>query len=116
MNSVQNGIGPAAWHYFGKHPRDLNPVESAFFSSILPSPKARYDQYCKGTLRKETEAKIQRILGLMVKRERLTEFEYAEALATPLLFAKDGTETEEECLDRRKRALKKARPTNPMKQ
>lgn len=109
------GIGPAAWHYFGKHPRDLNPVESAFFSSILPAPKARYDQYCKGTLRRETEGKIQRILGLMLKRGRLTELEHAEAVATPLVFARDGTETEQECMARRKRALKNARPTNPLK-
>ncbi|MCA9674956.1 MAG: transglycosylase domain-containing protein [Myxococcales bacterium] len=109
------GIGPAAWHYFGKHPRDLNPVEAAFFSSILPSPKQRYDQYCKGTLHGWTEGKIERILGLMYKRGRLTETEYQDALATPLIFAKDPDETEAECMARRKKAIKNARPTNPMK-
>ncbi|HEY5091057.1 MAG TPA: biosynthetic peptidoglycan transglycosylase, partial [Polyangia bacterium] len=35
------GIGAATRHYFGKKPADLNPLEAAFFSSILPSPKRR---------------------------------------------------------------------------
>jgi membrane peptidoglycan carboxypeptidase len=42
------GIGPAARHYFGKSASDLGPLEAAFFSSILPSPKRRYVQYCAG--------------------------------------------------------------------
>ncbi|MEJ7597206.1 MAG: transglycosylase domain-containing protein [Kofleriaceae bacterium] len=109
------GIGPAAKHYFGKSPKDLNPVEAAFFSSILPSPKERYKQYCNGTLSKWTEGKIQRILGIMLKRDRLTQLEYDEALATPLLFVKDGTETEADCLKRTKKVIKNARSTNPMK-
>lgn len=109
------GIGPAAKHYFGKSARDLNAVEAAFFSSILPSPKERYKQYCNGTLSKWTEGKIQRILGIMKKRDRLTQQEYDEAMATPLLFVKDGTETEAECLKRVKKIIKNARSTNPMK-
>lgn len=109
------GIGPATWHYFSKSPKDLNPVEAAFFSSILPSPKARYKQYCAGTLTRWTTSKINRILALMFKRERLTQAEYDQAIATPLLFAKDDSETEKACLDRVKKAIKNARPTNPMK-
>ncbi|MGN6107176.1 MAG: transglycosylase domain-containing protein, partial [Kofleriaceae bacterium] len=109
------GIGPATRHYFGKAPRDINPVEAAFYSSILPSPKERYKQYCAGTLTRWTTDKIQRILGIMRKRERLTEAEYATALATPLLFVKNGEETEEECLKRVKKAIKNARSTNPLK-
>jgi membrane peptidoglycan carboxypeptidase len=109
------GIGPAAMHFFGKTPKELNPVEAAFFSSILPAPKQRYQQYCKGTLTQWTTDKIERILGLMQKRGRLTEEEYETALDTPLHFVKDGSETEQECLKRRERAIKKARPTNPMK-
>ena len=31
------GIKPASLLYFGKHPRNLSPVESAFFASILPA-------------------------------------------------------------------------------
>jgi len=109
------GIGPASWHYFSKAPKDLNPVEAAFFSSILPSPKERYKQYCGGTLTKWTEGKISRILGIMRKRDRLTDAEYEQAKLTPLLFAKDLTETEDECLKRVKKAIKNSRSTNPMK-
>ncbi len=109
------GIGPAALHYFGKPAKDLNPVEAAFFSSILPAPKERYKQYCQGTLTKWTSGKIERILGIMVKRERLTQAEYDTALVTPLLFAKDGSETETECMDRVKKAIKNARSTNPLR-
>jgi hypothetical protein len=109
------GIGPATWHFFSKPPKDLNPVEAAFFSSILPAPKDRYKQYCQGTLTKWTEDKIKRILGVMLKRNRLTQEEYDQALATPLLFAKDDSESEKDCLDRTKKAIKNARSTNPMR-
>ena len=109
------GIGPAARQYFGKPAKDLNPVEAAFFSSILPAPKERYKQYCANTLTKWTDAKIKRILALMLKRDRLTQAEYDTALTTPLLFVKDGSETEEECMKRVKKVIKNSRSTNPLK-
>jgi len=109
------GIGPAAHHYFGKQAKDLDPVEAAFFSSILPNPKERYKQYCAGTLTKWTNGKIERILQIMFKRDRLTQEEYDKALATPLLFNKDGSESEDECLRRANKAIKNARSTNPLK-
>ncbi|HEY4241544.1 MAG TPA: transglycosylase domain-containing protein [Kofleriaceae bacterium] len=108
------GIGPASQQFFGKAPKDLTPVEAAFFSTILPSPKARYKQYCEGTLTKWTTGKIERILAIMLKRDRLTQAEYDDAMKTPLLFVKDGTETEEDCLKRVKLAIKNARSTNPL--
>jgi hypothetical protein len=107
------GIGPAARHYFGKPAKDLNPVEAAFFSSILPDPKGRYKQYCANTLTRWTDAKIKRILMLMVKRDRITQAEYDLYSNTPLLFVKDGSETEEDCLKRVKKAIKNARSTSP---
>ena len=108
------GIGPAAREYFGKTAAEITPKEAAFFSSILPNPKERYRQYCKGELRRQTEGKIARILAKMLERQRLTQEEYDAAIAAPLTFVKDGTETEDECLRRVARALKNARPTNPM--
>lgn len=107
------GIGPAAKQYFGKPAKDLNAVEAAFFSTILPNPKDRYAQYCKNTLTKWTSAKIERILAIELKRERLTQAEYDTAIATPLLFVKDGSETEDDCMKRVKKAIKNARSTNP---
>jgi hypothetical protein len=107
------GIGPAAREYFGKPAKDLNPVEAAFFSSILPNPKERYEQYCRGELTKWSKGKIERQLAVMKKRDQLTQEEYDKALATPLLFVKDDRETEDECLKRVKKAIKNARPTAP---
>ncbi|HEU4731621.1 MAG TPA: transglycosylase domain-containing protein [Kofleriaceae bacterium] len=108
------GIGPAAYHFFGKKAKDLTPTEAAFFSTILPSPKERYKQYCAGTLTRWTTGKIERILQIMLKRDRLTQAEYDAAIATPLEFSKDGSESEEDCLKRVKKAIKNARPTNPL--
>jgi membrane peptidoglycan carboxypeptidase len=107
------GIGPAAQHYFGKSAKELTPTEAAFFSSILPAPKQRYKQYCEGTLSRWTEGKIARILNIMLKRKRLTQEEYDAAVATPLVFAKDGSESPEDCLARQARAVRNARSTNP---
>lgn len=109
------GIGNAAPHYFGKPASALTPKESAFFSSILPSPKARYRQYCAGTLTSWSAGKIERILAIMLKRNRLTEEEYQEALAQPLVFVKDVDDSEEACNSRVSRAIRHARPTNPLK-
>ncbi len=107
------GIGPAAKQYFGKPAKELNAVEAAFFSTILPNPKDRYAQYCRNELTKWTSAKIQRILSIELKRDRLTQAEYDTAIATPLLFVKDGSETEDDCMKRVKKAIKNARSTNP---
>ena len=56
------GIGRATRHYFGKPPKDLTPREAAFFSSILPSPKRRYIQYCKGAADEDWEKYVDRIV------------------------------------------------------
>jgi hypothetical protein len=122
------GIGPATREYFGKSAKDLNPVEAAFFSTILPNPKDRYRQFCQGEVFKWTKAKMDRILALQLKRDRLTQEEYDKAVATPLVFAKNThtvehknakgeivvePETVKECQDRAKEAIENARPTAP---
>ncbi|HTM23503.1 MAG TPA: biosynthetic peptidoglycan transglycosylase, partial [Kofleriaceae bacterium] len=109
------GIGPAARRYFGKSARDLNPVEAAFFSSILPNPKGRYRQYCEDKLSKYTVTKIARILELMYKRGHITAEEYELAKNTPLVFDRAGAGSLDECKAQIYRAVKNARPTNPMK-
>ena len=109
------GIGPAAQQYFGKSAHDLTPTESAFFSTILPSPKIRYEQFCDGKPTQWTKDKIARILVLMHDRGRLTDEEYKQAADTPLVFAKHDDETTEACLARAKHAIKNSRPTNPLK-
>lgn len=94
------GIGPAARHYFGKKASELNPVEAAFFSSILPSPKRRYVHYCRGEASASWDKYVRRILGFMHKRGRLTDEELAAALTTPLVFDLQArTMTEKQCLE-----------------
>jgi membrane peptidoglycan carboxypeptidase len=108
------GIGPATRHYFGKHPRDVGPVEAAFLASILPSPKPRYKQYCEDKLWRSSEVKIQRILGYMHERDRLTDEEYEAARVTPLVFDRTEAGPARECKRMVRRAIENARPTNPM--
>jgi hypothetical protein len=94
------GIGAAAQHYFGKPASDLTPLEAAFFSSILPSPKRRYIQYCHGQPYPPWDKYVRRILGKVHERGRLTEEEYAQGMAQPLIFdpAGRGDATEADCL------------------
>jgi hypothetical protein len=94
------GIGPATRHYFGKPPSELTPIEAAFFSSILPSPKKRYVQYCHGTLTAQWERYVRRILGKMHERGRLNEEDFTTAMASSLVFDKaEMTMTEKQCTD-----------------
>jgi membrane peptidoglycan carboxypeptidase len=94
------GIGPAARHYFGKPASEITPLEAAFFSSILPSPKRRYVHYCHGSLSPAWEKYLRRILTRMYERDRLTEEEYAGAMASTLTFDRaEMTMTEKQCLE-----------------
>jgi hypothetical protein len=94
------GIGAASRHYFGKKPAELNPVEAAFFSSILPSPKRRYVQYCHGALTSQWDKYVHRIVAKVHERGRLTDEEAAQWAVTPLVFdRKEASFTEKQCLD-----------------
>lgn len=94
------GIGPASWEYFGKPARYLNPREAAFFSSTLPNPKERYKQYCRDRLVPWIARKIDRIIDLMHKRERLDDYEWQLAKETPLVFDRSNVESEWKCIKR----------------
>jgi hypothetical protein len=94
------GISAASRHYFGKKPSELTPLEAAFFSSILPSPKRRYIQYCHGTLSAQWDKYIRRIMAKTHERGRLTDEEYQAWAAQPFKFDRhEATFTERQCLD-----------------
>jgi hypothetical protein len=94
------GIGAATRHYFGKKPADLTPLEAAFFSSILPSPKRRYVQYCHGSLSTQWDRYVRRILAKVHERGRITDDEYAAFSAQPFVFDRsEASFTEKQCLD-----------------
>ncbi len=110
------GIGPAARRYFGKHPRDLNPVEAAFFSSLLPDPKRRYRQYCDNKLWPRMARKIERIVKLMHKRERITDDEFEMAINTPLVFERDEAHvSRRDCRDFVDAVLEETLSTDPVR-
>ena len=108
------GIGAATRHYFGKPPAELNPLEAAFFSSILPSPKRRYIQYCHGALLPQWEKYVHRILAKVHERGRITDEEYEPWVTQTLTFdRKEATFTEKQCLDWVKRMAPKPEPEAP---
>jgi hypothetical protein len=108
------GIGAASRHYFGSRASDLNPVESAFFSSILPNPKGRYRQFCRGELSRWTEGKIERVVDLMYERDRLTPIEHQIAQQTPLFFDRSHLDSEARCLQRVRQAIERAPSSSPV--
>jgi hypothetical protein len=94
------GIGAATRHYFGKRPAELTPLEAAFFSSILPSPKRRYVQYCHGSLTAQWDRYVRRILAKVHERGRITDDEYAAYSTQPFVFdRREASFTEKQCLD-----------------
>jgi Transglycosylase len=108
------GIGAATRHYFGKRPADLTPLEAAFFSSILPSPKRRYVQFCHGSLSPQWDRYVRRILAKVHERGRITDDEFAAYNAQPLVFDRhEASFTEKQCLDWVKSMAPKPEPEAP---
>ncbi len=108
------GIGAAARHYFGKRPADLTPLEAAFFSSILPSPKRRYVQFCHGSLSPQWDRYVRRILGKVHERGRVTDDEYAAYVSQPFVFdRREASFTEKQCLDWVKSMAPRPEPETP---
>jgi hypothetical protein len=108
------GIGAATRHYFGKKPSELTPLEASFFSSILPSPKRRYIQYCHGTPAAQWDKYIHRIMAKAHERGRLTDDEYnAYATQTLTFDRKEATFTEKQCLEWVKTMAPKPEPEAP---
>jgi hypothetical protein len=94
------GIGAASRHYFGKRPADLTPLEAAFFSSILPSPKRRYVQYCHGSLTPQWDRYVRKILATVHAREHITDDEYAAYSTQPFVFDRqEASFSEKQCLE-----------------
>jgi hypothetical protein len=91
------GIGPAARRYFGKPASTLTALEAAFFASILPSPKRRYIQFCKGALTSDWDKYVRRILAKMHERGRITDEEYAVYQSAELKFSREEFPGEQAC-------------------
>ena len=84
------GIGPAAWHWFGRPASDLDPVESIFLISILPSPVRRHSLWDKGEISDGYMQYVRALLKEAHARGKLEDEEYQAALARKLTFYKPG--------------------------
>ncbi len=71
------GITQASQHYFGRHPRELTPAESAYLACILPNPKGLQASYEQGSLTAAMRNRLTRFLRHLNDRGRIDE----EALA-----------------------------------
>jgi len=92
------GIGAAAQHYFGKSAKELTPLEAAFFASILPSPKRRYVQYCRGELSPTWDRYVRRLLKRMSEKGFVDAAGMEEAASQSIVFARNKEElSEEDC-------------------
>ncbi|MBL4633458.1 MAG: transglycosylase domain-containing protein, partial [Kofleriaceae bacterium] len=80
------GIMEASRIYFDKHPRDLEPLEAAFLGQLLPAPRRRYFEYCKDKLSKRSKKKIERLLGHMNRRNRLSDEDFEDAKNSEIEF------------------------------
>ncbi|MBT8452265.1 MAG: transglycosylase domain-containing protein [Deltaproteobacteria bacterium] len=65
------GLRHASAYYFGRHPIELSPAESAFLACMLPSPKRYHVSYERGALTRSMRSKVRRLLEHMAKRERI---------------------------------------------
>jgi membrane peptidoglycan carboxypeptidase len=94
------GIGRAAHHYFGKPAKELLPQEAAWFSSILPNPKRRYEHFCRAAeaLDGKWDNYVKRILRKVHERGRMSDEDYAKAIAGPLTFDRAEAPPEKDCL------------------
>jgi membrane peptidoglycan carboxypeptidase len=99
------GIGRASRHYFGKRPIELTPLEAAFFSSILPSPKRRYVYYCRGALTPQWDRYVRRIMSKSEERGLLAPDEAQGASLSSLVFDRREALSERECLASLKRLV-----------
>lgn len=82
------GIHDAAVHYFGKRPSDLTLAECAWLVTIVPGPKKYHYHWYRGQISDGYWNRIKRYIKIIRNRERATEEEYQEAIATKPAFYK----------------------------
>jgi len=80
------GIAQASWHYFGKTPFDLTPLESAYLASVIPGPYKYHYQFLKGEVSDKWKDNLHRILSVMNDTGHLSITEYLDAVNSDLVF------------------------------
>jgi len=85
------GIYEATQHYFEKTPEELDVTEAVWLASILPSPKRYHQQFEHGEVFAWWLERKEQYMASMVRRNRLSEEEYEEALDIKPDFRDGGT-------------------------
>lgn len=80
------GIGPASRFYFQKSPSELNAKEGAFLAMLLPSPKKYSVSFRKKGMTPFARGIVNSIMGKLVATGRLSQAEFEQLRATPLVF------------------------------
>jgi monofunctional biosynthetic peptidoglycan transglycosylase len=75
------GVKQAAQFYFKKSPGDLDVVESAFLTFLLPNPDIYSKSFFKKKLTPFAEKRLHTIVDRMYQYNRITESEYLSAQA-----------------------------------
>ncbi|MFP4375014.1 MAG: transglycosylase domain-containing protein [Spirochaetaceae bacterium] len=81
------GIQEAARYYFDTEAADLTAGEAMFLASILPAPKRYHWYFERGGITDGWFIRMQSYYDVMLKRDRMTPEEYAEAMRTVPQFA-----------------------------
>jgi monofunctional biosynthetic peptidoglycan transglycosylase len=84
------GIRAAARYYFGKTPSELNVLESAFLTSLLPNPKKYSVSHRKNKLTPYMRNRVLVISGKLRATGRISDSEYQSARASVDLFPWKG--------------------------
>jgi hypothetical protein len=84
------GLRPASRAYFGREPAALTPAEMAFLVSIIPGPILYQRSFANGTPNPGLRSLIDALLTKLRSVDALTEAEYQQALADPLLVNRQG--------------------------
>ncbi|NLN61523.1 MAG: transglycosylase domain-containing protein [Myxococcales bacterium] len=84
------GVLDAAKHYFGREPQELNLVESVYLIKLLPNPVARHKTRESGQLSAKQMRLLHQVMGVMLKRGRISRNEYEQGLAEKVVFYREG--------------------------
>jgi hypothetical protein len=80
------GLSQAAMHYFGKLPKELTLLESAFLVAIIPNPRAHHVQFERGAPTPAFDARVKGLVREMRRRGLVTADEADEAIEQRLRF------------------------------
>jgi hypothetical protein len=80
------GVRQAARRYFGKEPSALTPLEAAHLASVAPSPKGYWARFHRGPVGDDWMEKLYDLVGMMHRSHRLSDVDFAAAVAQKLRF------------------------------